>query len=87
MFLQSYDKAGYQTGTPPPFQAGTLASFGATPSQFIQMLPQTQTSMLHHSLQGDGSQTGSSGVGVTRPLSQSQKGSGQNSSKYYNNWN
>jgi len=48
------------------------------------MLPQTQPSMLHHTLQGDASHSGASGVGAQRSISQTQKGSGTNSSKYYN---
>ncbi|RWS15739.1 ubiquitin-associated 2-like protein [Dinothrombium tinctorium] len=89
---KNYEKAGFQTGTPPPFnmaapQAGALgASYATTPSQYIQMLPQNQASMLHHTLQADGNPSGTGAVPGPRSMSQSQKGSASNSSKYYNNW-
>ena len=64
-------------------QANTLGStYAPNPSQYIQMLPQTQPSMMHHTLQGDASQSVASGVGGQRTLSQAQKGSSGNS-KYY----
>lgn len=49
------------------------------------MLPQTQPSMLHHSLQADATQSVASGVGGQRTLSQTQKSTVTNSKQYY--WN
>ncbi|RWS31913.1 ubiquitin-associated 2-like protein [Leptotrombidium deliense] len=90
---KNYDKAGFQTGTPPPFNVAgpsaalSAASYATPPSPYIQMLPQNQPSMLHHSLQADVGQSGTGGVGGPRSMSQSQKGSGANSAKYgYNSW-
>lgn len=68
------------TGTP---QANPLGStYAPTPSQYIQMLPQTQQSMSHHTLQTDASQL-ASGIGVQRTLTQTLHSNTATSSKQY----
>lgn len=66
-------------------QASTLGSTYAPTSQYIQMLPQTQPSMLHHTLQTDATQSVATGVGGQRTLSQTQKNTAANAKQYY--WN
>ncbi|XP_074597168.1 uncharacterized protein LOC141852170 isoform X2 [Brevipalpus obovatus] len=83
---KTYEKGNFQSSaTPPPFnmagapQANTLGSTYAPNPLYLQP---TQPSMLHHTLQGDASQSLASGVSGQRTLSQAQKGSAANS-KYY----
>ncbi|XP_074597181.1 protein lingerer-like [Brevipalpus obovatus] len=83
---KTYEKGNFQSSaTPPPFnmagapQANILGSTYAPNPLYLQP---TQPSMLHHTLQGDASQSLASGVSGQRTLSQAQKGSAANS-KYY----
>lgn len=83
---KSYDKPGFHTGTPPPFNlAGSQAAGPSAPyaTQFIPVLAHNQhhSTLLHHHLQQEGS--GGTQPGGQRGPQQQKSSSKQNYATYW----